>query len=828
MIIKRKTGLRSGRAFAALFAIGLMFAAIVLPAMNASASERIAVNGIDADPDVGEHNSYGWCAAVFEQDDGEYLWVGTNRDAGASIMTIANAVPGQEVDPRLYDMLGIPQRDADQAGKIYRLNLNDPDAGWELMYENRAFSGYRKMIVFNGELFVFAGVTNRGDTSVVATGYQYSAVYRFSPDFQKGDTPDVVLWERLPAITATSAVVEYYRAATVYEGKMYVGTFDCKIYCTDGTNLTKTSLNPRNGVLPGAGFAECPGWTLAANLKPLLDPETPDAAIWDITGFNGSLYVSVTGTGFRMYKMDPDGQNIIQTVGNRPEALYPPGMGIVQHVAATPCVSKEFGYMYVSTFAFGTNFMIQAAGGNIEKSFGDLFCPAAIYRFDTNDKWEVVVGDPGQAVDKDQKALDHVGNMRAGFYIGTSEINPSPSQYIWQMAEYGGRLYATTWDIGVFRDAIPFMLMNIFLKEFGDANAAAIAPFVSDVFTNLSLLANASDGYSDTANIIQPIMSSYFQQLQDATRSADRQEMITALNGMLNEISAAAAASNAGAGDQLSAFADSLNALLNALDFDDPALESAIKKTTDAYNACAPFLLDRSDPPGFDIFYTEDGVNWYPYTVNGLGDPNNYGGRVLLPSEYGLFLTTANPFTGCQVWLLDVPGTPAKSIPGKTPVVHGITSDVPTEITVIAAGDSVTFYVSSVGLRPNDIKVTLSDGTVADVKIEVVEVMDGIPTDYWSKVDIVEAPFSYAKWAYVEESGDSHPVHLYEVTIKGLKGYKGTLGVTIEIDGVQHSTSFDIRIVGNDGSDFMTAFMILLAISLVVCFVALRFTRPGH
>jgi hypothetical protein len=64
------------------------------------------------------------------------------------------------------------------------------------------------------------------------------------------------------------------------------------------------------------------------------------------------------------------------------------------------------------------------------------------------------------------------------------------------------------------------------------------------------------------------------------------------------------------------------------------------------------FLMDTSNPPGFDLYVSEDGVNFSPVTLDGFGDPNNYGGRVLIPSEYGLFVLTANPFTGGQVWLL--------------------------------------------------------------------------------------------------------------------------------------------------------------------------------
>lgn len=47
---------------------------------------------------------------------------------------------------------------------------------------------------------------------------------------------------------------------------------------------------------------------------------------------------------------------------------------------------------------------------------------------------------------------------------------------------------------------------------------------------------------------------------------------------------------------------------------------------------------------GFELWRTQDGVNWIPVTQNGLGNPYNYGARNLISTPYGLFLGTANPF----------------------------------------------------------------------------------------------------------------------------------------------------------------------------------------
>jgi len=66
-------------------------------------------------------------------------------------------------------------------------------------------------------------------------------------------------------------------------------------------------------------------------------------------------------------------------------------------------------------------------------------------------------------------------------------------------------------------------------------------------------------------------------------------------------------------------------------------------------------LYDRFG--GGDIWKTKDGRTWIPVTLNGLGNPKNYGFRQIVPSgDDTLAIGTANPFTGkenggCEAWL---------------------------------------------------------------------------------------------------------------------------------------------------------------------------------
>ena len=60
----------------------------------------------------------------------------------------------------------------------------------------------------------------------------------------------------------------------------------------------------------------------------------------------------------------------------------------------------------------------------------------------------------------------------------------------------------------------------------------------------------------------------------------------------------------------------------------------------------------QNDEWGFDMFKTADGENFDVVTRDGFGDKYNYGGRTLVSTPYGLYVGTANPFYGAQLYRL--------------------------------------------------------------------------------------------------------------------------------------------------------------------------------
>jgi len=76
-------------------------------------------------------------------------------------------------------------------------------------------------------------------------------------------------------------------------------------------------------------------------------------------------------------------------------------------------------------------------------------------------------------------------------------------------------------------------------------------------------------------------------------------------------------------------------------------LDQVIKALTQAREAN---LIERLAHAGSDLYKTQDGVTWYPVTLTGFGDVGNYGIRVMESAGEYLYVGTANPFDGLEIW----------------------------------------------------------------------------------------------------------------------------------------------------------------------------------
>ncbi|MDW8800360.1 hypothetical protein P8V03_04245 [Clostridium sp. A1-XYC3] len=108
----------------------------------------------------------------------------------------------------------------------------------------------------------------------------------------------------------------------------------------------------------------------------------------------------------------------------------------------------------------------------------------------------------------------------------------------------------------------------------------------------------------------------------------------------------------------ISTFDDSSNmeVILNTLLANRLALEyligaRVVNKLIDVYRSVVEILRAIKYPIGFDLYVSEDGVHFKPVVLRGIYNPNNYGGRILyVDSCDQLYIGTANPFQGCEVF----------------------------------------------------------------------------------------------------------------------------------------------------------------------------------
>ena len=91
----------------------------------------------------------------------------------------------------------------------------------------------------------------------------------------------------------------------------------------------------------------------------------------------------------------------------------------------------------------------------------------------------------------------------------------------------------------------------------------------------------------------------------------------------------------------------------------------------------------QNDTWGFDMLRTADGENFEFVTVDGFGDKYNYGGRCMVATEYGLYLGTANPFYGAQLFRINDP--------------EAFSSDAYLESNTITLGEDAVVKMGSVG-----------------------------------------------------------------------------------------------------------------------------------
>lgn len=310
--------------------------------------------------------------------------------------------------------------------------------------------------------------------------------------------------------------------------------------------------------------------------------------------------------------------------------------------------------------------------GGVDCSFvnANLEQSVNIYRMDKDENMELVVGDR-----TDMFPEGGISGLTSGF--GRNE-----NQYIWRMQKFDGKLYIGTFDtasllepIGQFSNGdiidmtpeewdsqvqrLKDLLNHLLDKNSPDAPIVPVNTLADDDSSEAVEVddekAEVVEGFGDLSDALEDATGDLCDQA--ATMSEDFEDDAAYVQKIDSEI-----AYFKSFADQYQDMLDSYESLKQQYEdaygtelpgdiqdaFDKLLSEENLKKLQSVLT-CMYYLRDAER--GFDMYVTEDGVNFTTLTTNGFNDPYNHGLRTFAVTNQGLCLGTANPFYGCQVWI---------------------------------------------------------------------------------------------------------------------------------------------------------------------------------
>lgn len=328
--------------------------------------------------------------------------------------------------------------------------------------------------------------------------------------------------------------------------------------------------------------------------------------------------------------------------------------------------------------------------GGVDCSFvnANLEQSVNIYRMDKDENMELVVGDR-----TDMFPEGGISGLTSGF--GRNE-----NQYIWRIQKFDGKLYIGTFDTASLLEPI---------GQFSNGDIIDMTPeeWDSQVQRLRDLLNHLLDKKSpddpivpvntladdDSNEAVEVDDSNEAAEVDDSNKAVDVDDEKTEVAKGFGDLSDALEDAAGGLCDQAAtmsqdfeddaayvqkidgeiayfkSFADQYQDMLDSYEslkqqYEDaygtelPSdIQDALDKLLSEENlkklqsvlTCMCYLRDAER--GFDMYVTEDGVNFTTLTTNGFNDPYNHGLRTFAVTNQGLCLGTANPFYGCQVWI---------------------------------------------------------------------------------------------------------------------------------------------------------------------------------
>ena len=669
----------------------------------------VAVPGADGNTANNEGDrgqSYTWAAASY----GDWLYVGTCYAAMGNTLTLMNGTLGDSFDAETMRLTleamfngtffyGQQKEDGtadkDSGGILVKINTK---TGETKLLLSESLNGvgplFRNAVSYKGKLYFCGSVRTNGGKSGLP------AVYEIDP---KTDEYKVV-YQGLSSMQDYGAAYKQgistgIRGMCVHDGQLVISNVG-KDAAGKFVSTILTSSDPSKGQ---GSFTEIANSDTLFNYPAIRYQDSIyGGAIWDMVSYNDHLYATIcTGTpenapddnsmqSFAMVRGDKNADGSYTwtpIVGDQETdgAKYCFGIDPARTRSGAANLIVYNGYLYIGEYndeeialerilfnKSDSDESGKSGMGGVDCSFvnANLEQSVNIYRMDKDENMELVVGDR-----TDMFPEGGISGLTSGF--GRNE-----NQYIWRMQKFDGKLYVGTFDtasllepIGQFSngDIIDITpeewdsqvqrlkdLLNHLLDKNSPDDPIVPVNTLADDDSNEAVevddeKAEVVEGFGDLSDALEDATGDLCDQA--ATMSEDFEDDAAYVQKIDSEIA------------YFKSFADQYQDMLDSYEnlkqqyedaygtelpgdiqdaFDKLLSEENLKKLQSVLT-CMYYLRDAER--GFDMYVTEDGVNFTTLTTNGFNDPYNHGLRTFAVTNQGLCLGTANPFYGCQVWI---------------------------------------------------------------------------------------------------------------------------------------------------------------------------------
>ena len=563
--------------------------------------------GIVTDPEDKNYNAgdrgqnYAWSAIGY----GDWLYVGTCYAAMGNTLSLMKSSLGDQYDEKVlkatFDAMfngsffNTEEDDGSAKGVLVKINTK---TGETKLLMAKSLNGYsplfRNAVEYHGKLY-FCG-------SVVGANGGLPSVWQVDP-----------ATDECKAVYTGLSTLQDYLAA--YRQGISTGIRGMCVYHDQLviSNVTMDSTTGKSSAtLLISGDPE-QGFTQIADSSALFDypayrysDSIYGGSIWDMAEYNNSLYVSIcTGTednmpdsntmqSFALVRGDQnaDGTFTWTPVAGDQEkdgARYTFGIDPERTRSGAANLTVFNDYLYIGEYNDEEIALERILFSKTGKNANGQFGGGLDCSFiNANLDQSVSL----YRMDKNENMELVMGNATGMFPNGSlsglkSGFGRNENQYIWRMQVYDGKLYVGTFDT------------SSLLQVMGQ-------------FVNGDLLRQSPEAWKSQWEYLKALMKAL--QEADADGTGNPSTLAKAIK------------------------------LSNKFVFQNISVRNI---------ASAIRLLNylRKAQRGFDLYVSEDGVNFETITTNGFGDPYNHGLRVFAVTDQGLCVGTANPFYGTQVWI---------------------------------------------------------------------------------------------------------------------------------------------------------------------------------